>query len=96
MNINRKAKHVHLFLHIPERIYPNPLREPFHNPPAAIGGLWMAKLEHPHHDPPSIPALYCGTHVAEARITADPFQIRPACTPLSRLISVTGLMSTGQ
>ena len=53
MNINRKAKHVlHVFLHISERIYPNPLREPFHNPPAAIGGLWMAKLERPHHDPP--------------------------------------------
>ena len=61
--------------------------EPLDNPPAVIGGLWMAEHEHPHHDP-----VYCGTHVTEARITDDPFQIRPQA--LSRLISGTGLMST--
>ena len=65
---------VHVHAHVLPYLdsYTNPLVEPLDNPPAVIGGLWMAKLEHPHHDP-----VYCGTHVTEARITDDPFQIRP-------------------
>ena len=40
----------------------------------------MAQLEHPHHD-----SVYCGTHVTEARITDDVFQIQ-----LQALLSFSG------
>ena len=72
---------VHVHAHVLPYLdsYTNPLVEPLDNPPAVIGGLWMAKLEHPHHDP-----VYCGTHVTEARITDDPFQIRPQALVLFR------------